>query len=156
MKYRIGIDPGLSGAMVAMTFDAVTVVGWKQMPVSAKTHGQGKQVDAYAVADWLAQWDGDIETMCIERVSARPGQGVSGMFSFGRSVGVIEGVCATMGWPITWVLPTAWKRAAGILKAEKDAARTVCLDLYPEMRSALQKKASIGIADATLIARHGG
>ena len=78
------------------------------------------------------------------------------MFSFGRSMGVIEGVCAALELPVRWVLPVRWKRSAGILNAEKGAALTLVKEAHPELIAwPNNKKAQLGIADAVLIAENG-
>jgi crossover junction endodeoxyribonuclease RuvC len=59
----------------------------------------------------------------VEFVNARPGEGPTGAFAFGRARGVVEGVLAAAGIPITFVTPPAWKRAVGLTLANKDAAR---------------------------------
>ena len=46
----------------------------------------------------------------VEHVNAMPGQGVTSMFNFGQSFGVIKGICAALGLPIYFVRPTKWKK----------------------------------------------
>jgi crossover junction endodeoxyribonuclease RuvC len=68
----------------------------------------------------------------IERVSAMPGQGVTGMLQFGRSLGIAEGVVAALGWPITYVSSAVWKKASGIrVGAGKDDSRAKACQLLP-------------------------
>ena len=45
----------------------------------------------------------------VEHVNAMPGQGVTSMFNFGQSFGVIKGVCAALSLPIYFVRPTKEK-----------------------------------------------
>jgi crossover junction endodeoxyribonuclease RuvC len=152
----IGIDPGLKGALVLR--DGNRIKSWYYMPTVAKGHGTGQQVDAYRLDAIFMQWSAaadKVQKVCIERVSARPNQGVSGMFSFGRSIGVIEGMVACYQWPLHWALPTAWKRRAGLLKADKDAARAKACELFPELSHHLRAKGSVGLADAALISLYG-
>ena len=40
------------------------------------------------------------DSAIIEKVGAMPGQGVSSMFQFGRSVGMVEGVLAALQIPV--------------------------------------------------------
>jgi crossover junction endodeoxyribonuclease RuvC len=60
----------------------------------------------------------------VESVSARPGEGPAGAFAFGRARGVMEGVLAAAGVPITFITPPAWKRAVGLSLKSKDASRS--------------------------------
>ena len=41
----------------------------------------------------------------IEQVSAMPGQGVTSMFNFGQSFGVLKGICSAMQLPMYLVRP---------------------------------------------------
>ena len=60
----------------------------------------------------------------VEKVSAMPGQGVTSMFNFGQSFGVIKGICSAMQLPIHFVSPAKWKKYFNLIKTEKDASRT--------------------------------
>jgi len=84
-----------------------------------------------------------------------PGQGVSSVFSFGKSAGIIEGILAAEKIPMVLVTPQKWKKRAGIIGKEKDAARTLALQLYPQIASHLDRKKDVGRADALLIAHFG-
>ena len=46
----------------------------------------------------------------IEHVSAMPGQGVTSMFNFGQSFGILKGVCSAMQLPMYFVRPVKWKK----------------------------------------------
>ena len=46
----------------------------------------------------------------IEQVSAMPGQGVTSMFNFGQSFGILKGICSAMQLPIYFVRPAKWKK----------------------------------------------
>jgi crossover junction endodeoxyribonuclease RuvC len=75
------------------------------------------------------------------------------MFSFGVSYGVVQGVLASLFIPYILVRPAEWKKRAGLIGAEKDKARTIAQQLYPQAE--LARKRDVGRADAILIARHG-
>ena len=59
----------------------------------------------------------------IEHVSAMPGQGVTSLFNFGQSFGVIKGICSALSLPIHFVRPTKWKKHFNLIKTNKDASR---------------------------------
>ena len=88
----------------------------------------------------------------IEQVSAMPGQGVTSMFNFGQSFGVIKGICAALNLPIYFVRPAKWKKHFNLIKTNKDASRTKVIEVYPEISSKLHRKKDSNRADAILIA----
>jgi crossover junction endodeoxyribonuclease RuvC len=77
------------------------------------------------------------------------------MFAFGASFGLVRGVVASLGLPSTLVTPQRWKRSQGLTGRDKDAARTVAIARFPEIRHMLQRKKDCGRADAILIAAYG-
>ena len=150
----IGIDPGQSGALAVLFHGKITAL--LDMPTSARLHGKGRQVDGYALATWmLEQTAGDDVQVVIEAVAAMPGQGTASMFRFGESLGVVLGVCGALQLPVLWVRPAQWKRQAGLIGKDKDAARTLAIQLHPEIADKLTRKKDVGRADAVCIARFG-
>lgn len=150
----IGIDPGNTGAIALLGEDG-DLVAVHDMPLMA--NGKKQQVNAAELCRIICDIRDSSESalMChVEKVSAMPGQGVSSMFNFGMGFGVIQGVIAGAGLPYTLVTPQAWKKRAGLLGKDKDMARTVAQQLYPD--APLGRKKDIGRADAILIARFGG
>ena len=83
-----------------------------------------------------------------------PGQGVSSVFSFGRSVGVIEGVLAMRGVPTTLVIPQRWQKACDV-RGGKDGSRERAMQLFPDYSELFKLKKHDGRADAALIAYYG-
>ncbi|MBD1162896.1 crossover junction endodeoxyribonuclease, partial [Pelagibacterales bacterium SAG-MED12] len=88
----------------------------------------------------------------IEQVSAMPGQGVTSMFNFGQSFGILKGICSAMQLPMYFVRPAKWKKYFGLIKSEKDASRTKAIEIFPYFSSHLSKKKDSNKADAILIA----
>jgi crossover junction endodeoxyribonuclease RuvC len=149
---KIGVDVGLKGA-IAFLNDDNTFVEAHDMPVMAK--GKHNQVNAAALARMLCNYSPMLEdnpaTAYVEQVASFPHQGVSSMFSFGMSFGIILGVLAALQIPCILVSPQSWKKRAGLTGKEKDMARTLAVQLYPQ--ADLSRKKDIGKADAILIAR---
>ena len=145
----VGIDPGISGALVAVTANGIA--DWLLMPTMVV--GSKKRVNPAAVAAWLRDIKPD--HVVIERVGAMPGQGTASMFSFGHSAGVLEGVVAALGLPYTLATPQQWKGAAALIGANKDASRTRALQLWPDVRELHAKAKGQALADAALIAQFG-
>jgi len=88
----------------------------------------------------------------IEQVSAMPGQGVTSMFNFGQSFGILKGICSAMQLPMYFVRPAKWKKYFGLINSEKDASRTKAIEIFPYFSSQLSKKKDSNKADAILIA----
>ena len=88
----------------------------------------------------------------IEQVSAMPGQGVTSMFNFGQSFGILKGICSAMQLPMYFVRPAKWKKYFNLINSEKDASRTKAIEVFPYYSSELSKKKDSNKADAILIA----
>jgi len=155
---KVGIDPGLTGAIALL--DGDTVIRIWDMPTMEKTHGKGNQVNPYILCDIfreIIEIAGDDRVQVfVERVGARPGMGVTGAFSFGRSAGVIEGAAAAYGLAMRYPTPQRWKKGAGLIGKPKDSSRTLAIEMYPEVRDMLTRKKDNGRSDAILIAANGG
>jgi crossover junction endodeoxyribonuclease RuvC len=160
MKYKLGIDPGISGAL-ALLDENNTLVDIADMPVMRLGKNKHKQqVNAAELTKIIRAWKSLFKARGIaleaylELVSAMPKQGVTSMFNFGVSLGVIEGVLAALSIPVYMVTPASWKKRAGLTGKDKEAARTLAQQLYPAAELGMKKH--IGRADAILIARYGG
>lgn len=162
-KYmKIGIDPGLTGAIAFLHPDGGAWV--RDMPL--KEHvGEKKIVDGGAIAGFFFS---DIPPritarVYIEQVQAMPpikgklrGAGTVSSFNFGYSAGVVEGVVSAVAIPRAYVWPQTWKKRAGLTGKPKDASRELAIELYPQLAEVLKLKKHHGRADALLIARFGG
>lgn len=154
MTYRIGIDPGCSGAIVVLSCYSTgepVVMAAMRMPL-VKT-GKSSRVDGAAIARFLEDWDSG--HAYIERVGSMPGQGVSSTFAFGHAAGLVEGVVTGQMIPVTLVSPQTWKKRAGLIGTDKDAARSRAIQLWPRWSELATKGAGQAFADAALIARYG-
>ena len=81
-----------------------------------------------------------------------PGQGVTSMFNFGQSFGVIKGICSALKLPIYFVRPVKWKKYFNLIKTDKEASRSKAIQIFPYISSKLSKKKDNNKADAILIA----
>ena len=90
----------------------------------------------------------------IEHVTAMPGQGVTSMFNFGQSFGILKGICSAMQLPIYFVRPAKWKKYFNLINSEKDASRTRAIEIFPYFSSNLSKKKDSNKADAILLASY--
>ncbi len=150
MTAVLGIDPGCSGALVLVT-EQGGYIDHLAMPTIKV--GTKSRVNGAAVSAWLRQYG--VTHAYLEQVGAMPGQGTASMFTFGHAAGVAEGILQGLNIPYTLVTPQAWKKSAGLIGSDKDAARSRAIQLYPELRALDAKAKGQAIADALLIARHG-
>ena len=150
----LGIDPGQTGAIAV--YDGERIEAVLDLPTMARLHGKGQQIDPYSLASALLDLcHGRSASAVVEAVAAMPGQGVASTFRFGESVGVVLGVLGALQIPVRMVTPGRWKKAAGILGRDKDAARTLAIQLHPEIADQLTRKKDFGRADAVCIAVFG-
>ncbi len=130
MMLSLGIDPGLRGGIAALDHTGAVVGVWP-MPVA------GGEVHAAGIADLLRSLrcldsKQDIGQVGIERVHAMPKQGVASSFTFGTGWGMVRGVCAALGLPVTLVQPTAWKKRVLVgLPHDKAGAIRFCTSRWP-------------------------
>lgn len=150
MTAVLGIDPGCSGALVLVTTQGGYI---DHLAMPTIKVGTKARINGAAVAAWLRQYG--IAHAYLEQVGAMPGQGTASMFTFGHAAGVAEGILQGLNIPYTLVTPQAWKKSAGLIGSDKDAARSRAIQLYPELRELDAKAKGQAIADALLIARFG-
>lgn len=181
MIVHVGIDPGTTGAVAALD-DAGEVLGLWDMPTAelgAKTKaGHVRIVDAAALARILGRAVGIPMRrirVTIERVSARPGQGVSSVFTFGGAYHTARTVvecmafwhpdvvethpepeCATGVSAVNLVQPQAWRKSAGLAAgADKADYHAEAVKRWPTADLwGVRKGPKLDRAAALLIADH--
>lgn len=143
----MAIDPGLSGAIAV--FDGENLIDIMDTPVHSlvRNNKTKRQISASGLASIFRDKPHHV---IVEKVSAMPGQGVTSMFSFGRSFGVIEGILAAFEIPATYVMPSVWTKAIG-RGLGKDASRARACELYPSHQKQFARVKDDGRADAVLI-----
>ena len=150
----IGIDPGISGAICFLKNG--TILDVIDMPIMTDGKKNKKQVNGSQIYNEIKNLINDNNKdslkVVVEQVSAMPGQGVTSMFNFGQSFGILKGICAAMQLPIYFVRPAKWKKYFNLINAEKDASRTRAIEIFPYYSSNLSKKKDSNKADAILIA----
>jgi len=146
----LGIDPGLSGALAM--YDGTNLLVVDMPTVEVVRNGKTKrEVSAPSLADIIS--GAGIKYAYLERVRAMPGQGVTSMFSMGRSVGVVEGVLAGCMIPVTLVQPKAWQKSMEV-RDGKDGSRERAMQLFPFNSDLFKRKMDHGRSDAALIAMY--
>lgn len=142
----LGIDPGLNGALAWVSDDG-HLISVADMP-TLEINGKKKVSPQILTSDISFRMP---RLVVVEDVGARPGQGVSSMFNFGYSAGIIAGVVAGLQLPIVYYRPAIWKRQAGV-PADKNAARQRAQRFWPGSRS-FDRVKDDGRAEAALLAR---
>ena len=149
----IGIDPGISGSICFFKDGKILEV--IEMPVMTEGKKNKKQVNGAQIYNEflkrINKKDDEIRVV-IEQVSAMPGQGVTSMFNFGQSFGILKGICSAMQLPMFFVRPAKWKKYFNLINSQKDASRTRAIEIFPYFSTQLSKKKDSNKADAILIA----
>ena len=150
----IGIDPGISGSICFMQNGKILEV--VEMPTMAEGKKNKRQVNGSQIYNEILEkihnTDKQEIRVIIEQVSAMPGQGVTSMFNFGQSFGILKGICSAMQLPMYFVRPAKWKKYFSLINSEKDASRTKAIEMFPYFSSELSRKKDSNKADAILIA----
>ncbi len=151
-----GIDPGISGAISILENKKVIEVF--EMPTMIDGKKNKRQVNGSQLTNIIKEKLNENKekeiAVVVEHVNAMPGQGVTSMFNFGQSFGVIKGICSALSLPIYFVRPTKWKKYFNLIKTNKDASRTKVIEIYPQISDKISRKKDSNKADAILIARY--
>ena len=142
----IGVDLGSKGAL-ALLSPAGELLAVADMPILRDGPANRPNVNAPLLAAIVYRWQAT--QAFVEFVGARPGEGPTGAFAFGRSRGVVEGVCAAAGLPVAFLTPPTWKRAVGIPPGKdgaKDAARSEAIRRWPEQGAAFSPASKTTVA----------
>lgn len=149
--YFIGFDPGLDGAFTVIDKSGQIVQVFDMPTVEVKVgKSMKRKVAPAAIADELKMFCGRASAI-VESVAARPGQGVTSMFGFGRSLGVLEGVLAGLGISYELVPPQTWAKQMRIASG-KGGSRQRAMELWPTKASEFKRVKDDGRADSALIA----
>ena len=150
-----GIDPGVSGAICVLNKRKIVEV--YEMPTMIDGKKNKRQVNGAEVTNIFLKelsYEKKEAKVVVEHVNAMPGQGVTSMFNFGQSFGVIKGVCAALRLPVYFVRPVKWKKYFNLIKTNKDASRTKVIEIFPNISSKISRKKDSNKADSILIAKY--
>ena len=159
-KVYVGCDPGISGAVAFVFPDGhVTFVDPPTYQTQYKCRGVTRNRNHYYIPRLVAQIKEQISgfntTVCIEKVSSRPADGVQQAFSLGNGFGIYQGIFGVLCSGVTLlVAPVVWKRKLGLLKKDKEASRLLALELYPQCSGELSRKKDSDRAEALLLAHY--
>ena len=145
----VGIDPGVSGAIAFMD-GGDRLLEVDDMPTLEDGPKGRRTINAPIFASIIKDYKPEV--VFLEKVGVRPGEGAVGAFSFGRGVGVIEGVCACAGIRVVLLTPQTWKKHVGIAAGSaKDASRSMAIQRWPNYATFFRRIKDDGRAEAALI-----
>ena len=135
----IGIDPGISGSICFFQDGSIKDV--VEMPTMIEGKKNKKQVNGSQIFNEISEKIKNMDKknikVVIEHVTAMPGQGVTSMFNFGQSFGILKGICSAMQLSVYFVRPAKWKKYFNLINSEKDASRTRAIEIFPYYSSNL-------------------
>ena len=183
MQLVVGIDPGFDGAFVVIDAETKRLVVVYEMPIyvveKKKTRkvrknekfagirktksyvAHERNINVEELVRLAQRWDAKHTTAYLERVHARPMEGVTSSFRFGESFGIVKGVLTALGIPITLVEPSRWtKEMHGGLSRDmeaKDRSVVAARRLFPEVNFVVEgsRQVHAGLVDASLIGMYG-
>ena len=174
----IGIDPGMSGAIVRLDTEtsAVRIADMPTMedgsPVRRLVRGrwtsvQKNRVNGLELIQILRGMSEGVPgvRVALEAIVARPEGNAkedgerrgNSMQSQAAMIGTryaILTVCDVLALPVDEVAPQKWKKALGLLKASKKVSIETARRLYPHAADGLKRTRDDGRAEALLIAHY--
>lgn len=149
MTRVLGIDPGINGALALIDTDdwTLAITDMPREPGKGGKNavsptGVGRLFNA-AMPDYTV----------IEDVTSSPQMGVVSAFSFGRSLGILEGAGAAQSI-MTKVRPQDWKAATKTPK-DKNEARRRAMQLFPCAYDLFVRVKDDGRAEAAILCFYG-
>jgi len=163
MRRYIGLDPGALGGLGVLDLDDAgtpCAVALHRTPrVQVTRNGMRRaDYDPAAMRQLLAEAvDGRAATIHavevgLEAQGARPKQGVASSYRIGLGFGLWLGLVVAARVPYRIVTPQAWKRDAGLLRADKRQSRLRAQERFPTLGAIAP--ADEGPAEALLIASY--
>lgn len=159
MQIIIGIDPGKTGG-ISVIDSELNLIATHPMPLTLKQPGAKQQVCPRALHSIMAPYGASL--IVIEQVGARPGQGVTSMFSFGQAYGIASAIAELCSERVIYARPQAWRGSQLLTGASKAQVAQVAYDtfhaegIFGRLSAKTGKRAiKDGISDALMIAKHG-
>lgn len=155
-EYYIGIDNGLNGAIAVIK--GKDIVFKTPMP-TVKTGDSKNEYDCQTIVEILKKYPDSI--VIIEKAHAMPLQGVTSMFNFGKSFGMMIGILTTLQFRYHIVHSKTWQKAVFRDQPHEDTKRAsavVAKRLFPKesfLPTERSKKIHDGLTDAVLMAYYG-
>lgn len=140
----IGIDPGITGGIAALSSDGHILLAAK-MPAT--------ELDLWTLVSQLPLNRGVLDTdrrAMIEKAQPMPKQGIVSAFTYGRGYGALLMTLTAAGIPFDQVTSPVWQQALSCRsKGDKNVTKRRAQQLWPS------RTITHAIADALLIAEYG-
>lgn len=167
-KIRVGIDVGKDGGIAVFKDDKIDLL--------QVTPNIGTQTDLRGISDVLTKYRNNPYTdihVVVEDVHAIGGSAAGATFTFGWSLGILEGILVGLSIPYTKVTPKDWQKELWqgikpVIKPSKGESKRKVVDtkgtsliaaqrLFPNVdfrKSERATKAHDGMVDAILLAEY--
>lgn len=157
---KVGIDPGLNGAIAFCGKEGIFLMDMPTLPVSWKKPKKDKKgnlihpqmVDVVKLYNLFRTCPHKIEQISIEIVHTMPKDSGASSFVFGGAFYSAVSAVRLAGYIPRMIFPQYWKSKFGLIGLEKDASRLLACKLYPELAPKLKFKYQVDKADALFIA----
>lgn len=148
----VGIDPGTTGAAIALDPDALRVADVFDLQVVKS--GKTTWLDGAMLADWLDKWRPDLAI--LEHVHYWSQDKHPDKTSYMvRLSGGIEAVLSCLNIPFLHVQPHVWKRRAGLMGKDKSASLALAKARLSWPADTLRLAKHEHRAEAALVALYG-
>jgi crossover junction endodeoxyribonuclease RuvC len=159
----IGIDPGLGGAVAVINgtdvklFDTPTAETGKGTKRDYLIASMSNFLYEFSYVAKILKINRETAFCVLEAVHSMPKQGVVSSFSFGRGLGIWEGILSAYNISYVKVSPQTWKKAmlADMPRDNKDSSRIAATRLFPNAADMLSRKKDDGRAEALLMGEYG-
>lgn len=158
----IGIDPGNSGA-IAIIYEGMGTYDAYPLPVVKYKVGKRNRT-MIDIPEFIWMFGTMVNNcngiepvyVCLERVGARPDQGVTSMFNFGFGYGVLTGISHCFSKDVKSVTPQKWKKTVLSDDHTKGGAIEYVNNFFPyvNLMPGRKKVPHDGMADAMCIAQY--
>lgn len=166
LKYYMGIDPGLSGAIAIYAHGglfAPDVLIVDDMPLlhhGVKSNSNKlvrmtrRKIDLSRMAELFRYYAEKypIEVCLLETPHTMPTDGIVGAFTFGQTLGQIQATLACFGITTLPIKPSVWKHILGLSKS-KDQSLQAAREDFPNHLEYFTRKVDNGRAEAALLAK---
>jgi hypothetical protein len=152
----IGIDNGISGALVALTAYSGIILDKILMPT--RSTGTSRECDAVAVCEWIEKFTYTDDIAVALETPSKHSPGTLALCSMWDCYGAIRGILESCGIRHIRIAPRTWQSVMlGVVpKGETKAyARAKAAQIWPDedwLATPRSKTANMGFIDAALIA----
>ena len=145
---KIGIDPGLGGAIAILREETKSIV-IHDMPIMSqpwsKPRKSGKiqkMVDVVKLKEILSSYPACQTQVNLEAVGGMPTDGGHRAFIFGGAFYSVVNVLMFADYTVHYVAAATWKAKLGLTLGTKEHSRQLALNLFPDLEELIPKRKS--------------